>query len=220
MTGTATTTADLNLRAGPGTANRVLAVLPKGTRIQVTGDPFSGWWPVRHLNTSGWCSGKYLNIKTDIPPTTPPPELTPAQQRFPAVAKKYLGKLYRWGGNGPDHFDCSGYTWWVLRDMGFVANRAKHSADNQMQQFRSGTLKGVKIVSGNYKPGDIMFFGGNKNKATHVTFYLGDGLLIGANGGGRSTLTDAIARRAGAMVRTNKVDYRHDLIEAWRPEYQ
>lgn len=213
------TTADLNLRKGAGTSSPVVTLIPSGTIITVTGDP---WYPVNVGGKSGWVSGKYLDFDA------PEPTLTPAQLRFPSVADTYLGCLYRWGGNGPDRrrygddkarFDCSGYTYWVLGDMGFVEGRTKTSADHQMRNFRTGVWPG-QLVTGDLQPGDVMFFGASKSKATHVTFALGDGTLIGANGGNALTRTVADAQKRNAKVDIRPVDYRRDLIGIWRPEYR
>lgn len=217
---TVRTTSNLNLRKGAGTNNAVITLIPNGSVVTVTGDP---WYPVTFGGKSGWVSGAYLDLDA------PEPALTLAQQRFPAVAGKYLGCWYRWGGNGPTPasyggdpnaltFDCSGLTWWVMGDMGFVTGRTKYSANTQMHMFRDGKLKGTK-VTGELKPGDIMCFGRDKNKATHIAFYYGDGKLIGANHGNALTRTLAYAKGRNAKVQLDPVDYRSDLIEVWRPDY-
>lgn len=204
---TARTTANLNLRTGAGTDNPVITVIPNGAVVTVTGDP---WYPVAVAGTSGWVSGAYLDLDA------PGPALTPAQQRFATVAKQYLGRWYQWGGNGPDRFDCSGYTGYVLSELGFVARGWDYSANTQMHKFRDGAWPGVR-VTGALLPGDLMFFG--KDRATHVTFALGDGTLIGANGGNALTRTVADAQKRNAKVDIRPVDYRKDLIEVWRPGY-
>jgi uncharacterized protein YgiM (DUF1202 family) len=64
------TTNSLNMRSGAGTGYRIIAKLPKGARVTVTGNPKrSGgydWYPVTIDGIgSGWVVGKYL---TAIPP--------------------------------------------------------------------------------------------------------------------------------------------------------
>lgn len=60
--GNAKTTTDLNLRAGPGTNNRVLLVMPGGSTVTVTGDPQNDFYPLTYRGTSGWAHGSYLSI--------------------------------------------------------------------------------------------------------------------------------------------------------------
>lgn len=60
------TTDDVNMRSGPGTGYRVVTMLPKGSRVAITGAPRrSGgldWYPVRVNGTGdGWIAGKFLS---------------------------------------------------------------------------------------------------------------------------------------------------------------
>jgi uncharacterized protein YraI len=64
------TTHDVNMRTGPGTSYGIVATIPKGTRLNITGAPrrVSGvdWYPVVINGIgSGWMSGAFL---TAIPP--------------------------------------------------------------------------------------------------------------------------------------------------------
>ncbi|MEE1620491.1 D-alanyl-D-alanine carboxypeptidase family protein [Zafaria sp. J156] len=54
------TTANLNMRSGPGTGHRIVTTLSKGTRVTVTGAARNGWHPVKYGTRTGWMSGKYL----------------------------------------------------------------------------------------------------------------------------------------------------------------
>ncbi|HET7034298.1 MAG TPA: SH3 domain-containing protein [Thermomicrobiaceae bacterium] len=62
-----TTTANLNLRAGPSYDDKVLTVMPSGSAVTVNGDPRDGFYPVSYHGTSGWALGTYLSLGT-IPP--------------------------------------------------------------------------------------------------------------------------------------------------------
>jgi D-alanyl-D-alanine carboxypeptidase len=59
------TTANVNLRTGPGTSYRIVATIPEGTRVNITGAVrrVSGtdWYPIIVNGVgSGWMSGAYL----------------------------------------------------------------------------------------------------------------------------------------------------------------
>lgn len=63
------TTANVNLRAGAGTAFSVLTVIPQGTELQVTGQNADGTWlNVRYNSFTGWVSAAFVG---DIPDPTP-----------------------------------------------------------------------------------------------------------------------------------------------------
>ncbi len=59
----ATTTVDLNLRAGPDTNYEVLTVMPAGSRVEaLTEEPQNGFVRVRYGNREGWASAAYLAV--------------------------------------------------------------------------------------------------------------------------------------------------------------
>lgn len=85
-----------------------------------------------------------------------------------AVAKKYIGVPYVWGGTNPaTGMDCSGFTQRVFKDLGVEIPRV---VSDQMRQ-------GTPVASlAQAKPGDLLVsFGGN-----HISIYLGNGKAIDA----------------------------------------
>lgn len=66
-------TADLHLRSSGSTAGSILATIPKGAAISVTGQAVNGWYPVTYGTKTGWVSGAYLGAMTAPPVTTPTP---------------------------------------------------------------------------------------------------------------------------------------------------
>ncbi len=58
---------ELNLRSGPGAGYRVIAVMPAGSTVSVTGEDSEGWYPVQYNNLSGWAFGQYLSINGEVP---------------------------------------------------------------------------------------------------------------------------------------------------------
>jgi cell wall-associated NlpC family hydrolase len=85
-----------------------------------------------------------------------------------AMAKKYIGVPYVWGGTNPaTGMDCSGFTQRVFKDLGVELPRV---VSDQMRQ-------GTPVASlAEAKPGDLLVsFGGN-----HISIYLGNGKAIDA----------------------------------------
>ena len=58
----ATATDDLNLRAGPGIEAAVLAVMPAGARLAVTGPAENGYYPAAFGGERGWAFGDFLAL--------------------------------------------------------------------------------------------------------------------------------------------------------------
>ncbi len=61
---------DLNLRDGPGLEYDIIAVLPAGAAVEITGAPSDGWYPVVYDDLAGWVSGVYLAVDGDGDNTT------------------------------------------------------------------------------------------------------------------------------------------------------
>ena len=59
---TANTTADLNLRTGPGLDNSIITVMPYGATVSVNGGSEAGFYAVSYNGYSGYASGDYLSI--------------------------------------------------------------------------------------------------------------------------------------------------------------
>lgn len=60
LTGGATTTNNVNLRAGPSYGNAVLDVVPAGTVVEATGPLLTGFFPVSYNGQQGWIASDYL----------------------------------------------------------------------------------------------------------------------------------------------------------------
>ena len=79
---------------------------------------------------------------------------------------------YVYGGNGPNSFDCSGYTSYVYRHFGYTLNR---TASGQLSN-------GTSVSKSELQPGDLVFFRYNTSKAaSHVGIYIGGGQFIHAS---------------------------------------
>jgi cell wall-associated NlpC family hydrolase len=63
-------------------------------------------------------------------------------------AEKYLGSPYKYGGETPNGFDCSGFTGFIMHEFGKTIPR---SSREQFQEAK-------KIKLENAQPGDLVFF--------------------------------------------------------------
>lgn len=86
-----------------------------------------------------------------------------------AIAMRYLGVPYRYGGSTPRGFDCSGLTQYVYAQLGISLAR---SADGQYRTV-------PRIARSQAQPGDLIFYlsGGS---AYHVGIFLGGNQMIAA----------------------------------------
>ncbi len=103
-----------------------------------------------------------------VPPGTPPPVLPGAATAI-AVARRYLGTPYQWGGASPaTGFDCSGLVQYSFGQAGISLPRV---ADAQAAATRHVSYAAAL-------PGDLVFF--DSPDIGHVGIYLGGGMMIDA----------------------------------------
>jgi cell wall-associated NlpC family hydrolase len=112
-----------------------------------------------------------------------------------AIAKRYLGIPYVWGGSTPTGgFDCSGLVMYVYRQLGVTLD---HYAAWQF-------LEGTRIAPQDLQPGDLVFFEPKSDGPGHVGMYVGDGKMINAP-------------HTGDVVRIVSIQGRSGYVGAVRP---
>ncbi len=104
---------------------------------------------------------------------TPPNEPAPPH-RVVETALAQLDKPYRYGGQSPRGFDCSGLVYYAYRNSGIAVPRTSRE---QLRQARPVSLRELL-------PGDLLFFR-ERRKVTHVGLYVGEGRFIHASTGER-----------------------------------
>ncbi|MCG5212252.1 C40 family peptidase [Streptosporangium soli] len=97
-----------------------------------------------------------------------------------SAAKKQIGDPYRWGGTGPNGFDCSGLVQYSWKKAGVKLPRVTHS-----QYARIKT----KISFEKLRPGDLMFFSGKG----HVGMYVGKGKMIHSPSSGKTVRIEKLS---------------------------
>lgn len=109
-----------------------------------------------------------------------------------SAAESKKGTPYRWGGTGPNGFDCSGLVQWAYKQAGVELPRVAHD------QVGAGT----RVSYSDARRGDILYWADSGGYAYHVAIYLGDGRMIDAP-------------NSGDHVRERDV-HKHDLAGAVR----
>lgn len=121
-------------------------------------------------------------------------DLGTAHPEVVAVAARYLGVPYVWGGTTPSGFDCSGFVQYVYAQVGISLPRT-----SRMQYTIGKFIPRAQLDM--LEPGDLVFFGygGDASQIHHVGMYVGNGVFIHAPGSGDhvkySSLTDRITTR-------------------------
>jgi len=111
-----------------------------------------------------------------------------------AIALRYLGVPYQWGGASPTAgFDCSGLCWYVYRQIGIELPRTSRS------QFRVGQHIAPDRLDA-LVPGDLVFFGtdGDPNYVHHVGIYVGSGNYVHAPRTGDVVRVESLLERAAS----------------------
>ena len=129
-----------------------------------------------------------------------------------AYALEMVGTPYRWGGETPRGFDCSGLVQELLRSVGL------DPPGDQTAQ----ALYDYFSTKGHYNKhgaGSLAFYGKSVSEITHVAMMIDNYRIIEAGGGGSKTLTPQDAERDNAFVRLRLLKHRNDLVAVIKPEY-
>lgn len=92
-----------------------------------------------------------------------------------AIAARYIGVPYLYGGTTPAGWDCSGATRYIFRQVGVYLPR---TANEQMNYA-------TRISKSQAKPGDLVFFTSG-GRAYHVGIYAGNGMMYDAQRSGKT----------------------------------
>jgi len=110
-----------------------------------------------------------------------------------SLALNELGKPYVWGADGPDSFDCSGFTSYVYGQIGVSL---PHSSRAQYDC-------GQHVSRDELQPGDLVFFA-RGGTISHVGIYIGGGNFIHAP-------------RTGDVVKITSINEHGGYVGATRP---
>jgi peptidoglycan endopeptidase LytE len=179
----------LNVRQKPSTESPILTKAVYGTKLEVM-ESGPEWTTVKVNGQLAYVATPYVSPATHIVSAAKSFDLIPAAPEAETLFKliePLLGTKYRTGGTTPDGFDCSGFTSYVMQQLGVTLPRTSE------EQF----LTGQEVAYEEALPGDLLFYDTSKaGKVTHVALYLGNGTIVHAN---------------GENVRLEKVEYMNKL---------
>lgn len=89
-------------------------------------------------------------------------------------ARGWIGTPYKYAGNGRDGVDCSGFTLAVYKNALNIS---------LPRNSREQSVYCVPVEKNDLKPGDLLFFSGNRKEddVSHVGLYVGDNTMIHAS---------------------------------------
>lgn len=122
------------------------------------------------------------------PPPPPPPPPSSTGQRAVQAALSMRGTPYRWGGESPGGFDCSGLVLWAYAQAG--RGGLPHSSSMQASMGR-------RISVGELMPGDLVAYG---SPVHHIGIYIGGGQYVHAPRTGDVVKVASIYRFNGTPI--------------------
>lgn len=127
------------------------------------------------------------------PLPAPRPKAPTLAVRAVAIAQGEIGVPYRYGGNSPAGFDCSGLVAYVYGRLGIAL---PHNAAAQYDYGRP-------VDRRHLRPGDLVFFHG----LGHVGLYIGRDRIIHAPRAGKRVEIQALSARSGEIQGARRLTF-------------
>ena len=170
-------TSGLNVRSGAGTRYSKIGSLDYKEKVTVLSTS-NGWAKINYKGQAGYVSSSYLQSTVPSGSTSNSGSnnsVSASASSVIAYAKTLLGKPYVWGAQGPNSFDCSGFTYYVFKNKAGIILPRTSSAQSKY---------GTYVSRNNLRAGDLVFFdtnGANNGQVSHVGLYIGNGQMIHAS---------------------------------------
>ena len=136
---------------------------------------------------------------------------------FIAYLSAWIGSFYKWGGDDPSGFDCSGH---VIEGL---------KAFDKFPRKQDTTANGLKVM---FRPkevpvpyaGCLVFWLDRQGRAYHIETALNQWQSIGASGGGSQTKTVQDAILHNAFIKIRPIYSRQPsgswlFVDPWLDEY-
>jgi len=166
----------VNVRTGPGTSFDSYGKINYAEPVTVTALS-NGWYKISYPPAESgvaYISADYVSLNVPAPRANIPANYgssssLSAGERVVQIAEQFLGLPYVYGGSTPAGFDCSGFTSYVFKQMGYNLYRSSY------QQIDNG----VPVSKSELQPGDLLLFKKpGASRIHHVGIYVGNGMMI------------------------------------------
>ncbi|MFR9070110.1 MAG: NlpC/P60 family protein, partial [Paraclostridium sp.] len=153
--------------------------LIRGTSVGVISES-NGWSKINYNGSIGYMSSSYLGTINSSSNEGESTNSSSQADRVINLAKQQLGKSYVWGAEGPNTFDCSGFTQYVFKNAASI---------NLPRVSREQSKFGQYVNKNNLQKGDLIFFDTDKDgSVNHVGIYIGNNEFIHASSGGKKVI--------------------------------
>ena len=90
------------------------------------------------------------------------------KRKLQGLIAQEMGKPYKWGGTGPDGYDCSGLVYALFKEVGITLPRTS----------RGQASAGTYVAKEDLVYGDIVLFARDGKNINHAGIYVGDGEFV------------------------------------------
>ena len=161
-------------------------------------DYAKGWYNViTSADIEGWVENKHITV---VPINSANANRSGSNREVfndvDTITSKYLGKKYVYGGNGPNGFDCSGFTSYILKT--YYGEYLKSKKINLPRTASTQAAVGTSVSRKDLQKGDLIFFdtvGRTGDNISHVGIYIGNGKIIHASTSRGRIVTDNLSDR-------------------------
>ncbi|WP_134699883.1 C40 family peptidase [Ammoniphilus sp. YIM 78166] len=155
---------DLGLREDENQQSKVITTLDRGAKVELL-ETNAKWSKIKVGEHIGFVATEHLTNNLEDSSRA----LEMLLGRVKTLAVGLAGTPYRSGGTSPKGFDCSGFTSYVMGQMGVKLPRTS------VDQFSVGK----KVERNNLRVGDLLFFDTlKKGRISHVGIYIGNNKMI------------------------------------------